>query len=381
MIADETSTPCTADIVVIGAGPAGAVAAAESAARGHDVLLVDRAAFPRAKVCGCCLGPAGVEILHRLGLGDLATSATPLARVMLGTSSGAVNLPFQGSRVLGRDRLDPALIDEAVTRGVRTRFGVRARVTPTGEVRLDDGRILSPRAVVVADGLAGGSLADLSGFDWTISPSARFGAGAVVPSTSDAPTPGDLLMLVDAIGYLGVVRLPDHRIDLAAAFDAPRVRRIGGPAAAAAMLLERHGMPHLAELAAAARWRGTPTLARRRRCVARGSTVCIGDAAGYVEPFTGEGMTWAMRSGVEVAAFIDASLAAGRPLDGWHARHRRLFRLHHQRCRLVARTVRHPRLLHRGAAILSGLEPMRRLLPRLATGAVRLHTPTTGGAA
>jgi len=390
MIADPTSMPSAAEIVVLGAGPAGAVAAAELAARGRDVLLVDRATFPRPKVCGCCLGPAGVGILASLGLDDLLATATPLAQVSLGTASGTVDLPFEGSRVLGRDRLDPALIEAAVARGVRTRFGVRGTVTPDDRVRLGAGpdgeASITPAAIVVADGLAGGSLAEHPDFEWTIAAGSRFGAGVVVDATADAPRAGDLLMLVDAIGYLGVVRLPDDRIDLAAAFDAPRVRVAGGPATAAAALLARHGMPRLAGLASRARWRGTPTLARRRRCVGRGVIACIGDAAGYVEPFTGEGMTWAMRSGVEAAAFIDAALAAGRPLDGWHDRHRRLFRHHHRRCRLVARSVRHPRLLHRGAAMLAGLAPIRRMLARVVTGAARPVTTsppalTTSGAA
>jgi flavin-dependent dehydrogenase len=221
----------------------------------------------------------------------------------------------------------------------------------------------------VADGLAGGSLTDLPEFGWTIAEASRFGAGAVVDATGDAPPHGDLRMLLDSIGYLGIVRLPDDRVDLAAAFHASAVRRVGGPAEAAARLLERHAMPALAAEARSARWQGTPTLTRRRRRVAAGPIACIGDAAGYVEPFTGEGMTWAMRSGVEVATFIDAALATGQSLDGWNTRHRRLFARHHRRCRLVARTVRHPGLIHHGAALLSRIAPIRTALPRYLTGA------------
>ncbi len=371
MIARAASNSTSSEIMVIGAGPAGAVAAAELASRDHGVRLVDRATFPRTKVCGCCLAPAGIEVLQRLGLDDLVASATPLTQVTLGSESGKIRLPFVGSRVVGRDRLDLAIIEAAIARGVRTSFGTRAIVTPDAAVRLDDEPPCTPAAIIVADGLAGGALAELPEFDWTLTTTGRFGAGVVVDSTDDAPPPGHLQMLVERLGYLGVVRLPDDRIDLAAAFDARRVREVGGPAHAAATLLAQHDMPALAEVARRARWRGTPTLSRRRRMVARGWIACIGDAAGYVEPFTGEGMTWAMRSGVEIAAVVDAALSDGTSLDRWRSVHARLFAPHHRRCRIVARAVRHPRLLHHGAAWLSSISPWRRRLAGIATGATR----------
>ncbi len=368
MIARAASNTTSPEILVIGAGPAGAVAAAELAGRGRNVLLVDRATFPRPKVCGCCLAPAGVAVLDRLELADLVASATPLRQVTLGTDAGAIDLPFEGSRVLGRDRLDPALIETAISRGARTAFDTRARIRRNGTVDLND-TTCTPAAIVVADGLAGGSLAGRPEFDWSVATTGRLGAGVVFDPTIAAPAPGELHMLVDRVGYLGIVRLPDDRIDLAAAFDARRARDAGGPAVAAAMLLTRHGMPMLGESARAARWRGTPTLSRRRRVVAQGSIACIGDAAGYVEPFTGEGMTWAMRSGVEVAAVVDAAIAEGTSLETWRSVHRRLFAHHHRRCRIVARAVRHPRLLHHGASWLSSISPWRRRLAGLATGA------------
>ena len=55
------------DVVVIGAGPAGSSAAIAAARAGGRVLLAERSCFPRTKVCGCCLGPAGVAALGRLG--------------------------------------------------------------------------------------------------------------------------------------------------------------------------------------------------------------------------------------------------------------------------------------------------------------------------
>ena len=56
------------DAVVVGAGPAGSTTAAHLASRGHDVLLIDRARFPREKVCAEYISPGGAAILERLGV-------------------------------------------------------------------------------------------------------------------------------------------------------------------------------------------------------------------------------------------------------------------------------------------------------------------------
>ena len=71
MITAEEAAARSWDAVVVGAGPAGSVAARELARRGVSVLLVDKATFPRAKVCGCCLNAAALDTLAKIGLADL----------------------------------------------------------------------------------------------------------------------------------------------------------------------------------------------------------------------------------------------------------------------------------------------------------------------
>ena len=71
------------DAVVIGAGPAGALTARELARLGLRVLLVDRAKFPRNKVCGCCLNGAALAALRELGLGSIADAGVPLTDMKL----------------------------------------------------------------------------------------------------------------------------------------------------------------------------------------------------------------------------------------------------------------------------------------------------------
>jgi flavin-dependent dehydrogenase len=72
-----TEIKSTWEVVVIGAGPAGSIAARECAKQGLRTLLVDKAAFPRPKVCGCCLNANAMATLERLGLGGAVARLGP----------------------------------------------------------------------------------------------------------------------------------------------------------------------------------------------------------------------------------------------------------------------------------------------------------------
>src|SRR5688572_19974329 len=77
MIHGKTMTLHDPEILIIGAGPGGAVAAWALAQRGHDVLMIDRATFPRDKTCGDGLTPLAVQALHHIGVYDQIAAAKP----------------------------------------------------------------------------------------------------------------------------------------------------------------------------------------------------------------------------------------------------------------------------------------------------------------
>ncbi len=374
--------------IVSGAGPAGAAAAIRLAARGLNILLLDAAAMPRPKLCGCCLSGAAVRELSLLGeiaagskaaacrspTGLFPPETLPLERVRLATAGIEAVLPLPGGGVISREALDTAAVRAAIAAGVA--WLPETRAVSVSETEAEPARVviagragpsatLSGEVVIMAAGLAdtvrtpAAAVAGNTGNQ--VAAGSRLGLGTTLPAGTAGPPRGELLMAVSRQGYCGVVRLEDGRIDIAAAVDRGLVASAGGPAAAVAAILTASGgqraagLPaDLASLLAAASLRGTPPLTRRQPVAsAAGRILRVGDAAGYVEPFTGEGMGWALAS----ARLVDEALApAVKPAGAlaespagaavrYATAHRRHFDVHHARCRRVSLVVRRPWLV------------------------------------
>lgn len=338
------------DVVVIGAGPAGAIIAREAVRRGLSVLLVDQAAFPRPKVCGCCLNAAALGILDRVGLGAVPArlQAQPLHTFQWAAGRRRVALPLPRGAAVSRAAFDAALIEEAVRRGVEFLPEVCATLDPeSGRLRRV---ILRPRGaaecvdakvVVVADGLNGHALSRHRGYESVAEPASRLGAAAVAVQAPAWYGPGTIFMACGTGGYVGLVRLEDGRLNIAAAFDPACIKRLGGLGPAAAHILHQTDFPMIDGFSRLV-WRGTPALTRRRARVAGDRFFIIGDATGYVEPFTGEGMAWAMGSAVAMAPLVCEAVSRWTPslAARWALRHRTLVGRRRVRCRWIARSLR-----------------------------------------
>lgn len=161
-------------------------------------------------------------------------------------------------------------------------------------------------------------------------------------------------MAVGREGYCGLVGVEGARVAAAAAAGPAFVRRCGGAGHAAVRLLREAGAPVPAALENAG-WRGTPYLTRQRRPRAHGALLLVGDAAGYAEPFSGEGMAWALESGTAATGVALEALAGVERADvdrRWNRFHRRRIGRRHRRSRWIARALRHPRPVAAGVRLL-----------------------------
>ena len=315
-------------VVVIGAGPAGALAALELARQGVPVLLVERRRFPRWKVCGACLSGQALAALTAAGQGPLLDhlGARPLRSVQLGLQGAQAELALPAGRVLSRMALDQGLVQAAVAAGATLVPEVTAELGPADPgaraVQLRRGRestTVQAELVLVAAGLVHRCLQAVPEVVSRVQPGSRIGAGCLLPGPNQGPQDramaaygdGRLHMAIGRHGYVGLVRLEDGALNVAAAFDGAALAAAGGPAAAASQVLCEAGFAPLPALALAA-WQLTPALTRSNRPLAGDRYLLLGDAAGYVEPFTGEGMGWAL-----MAALSSTPLALAALGDGW----------------------------------------------------------------
>ena len=353
------------DAVVIGAGVGGAIAARELARTGHKVLLVDKRGFPRRKVCGACLNLAALRILDQLGLGDLVDSlgGQPLDRFFLKQGSRSLSLLLPGGRALSREAFDTGLVAAAIQAGVEFLPEVTASLTAKAsgghEVRLTQlGQdvVLRPKAIVVAAGLGGIPSAESSEWKTSVSRLSRVGTGCTIDDSSREYSPGTIWMAASRQGYVGLVRVEEGRLNLAASLDRQLLRDMGSPAEAARHILESAQFVVPRELPSA-EWQGTVPLTRNTSPVAVHRTFLIGDAAGYVEPFTGEGMTWAMLSGQCVTKWVQLAIrnddSSHEAAECWCREYRQGIQKRQRFCRMATRLIRSPAAMKCGMEILT----------------------------
>lgn len=302
------------DLLVAGAGPAGALLAQRVAADGLAVLLVDRQSFPRDKVCGGCLSARTLEELHRAGLGAFVDSlgATSLRRLRLGGWGRTADLSLPGGIAVSRRALDAALVEAAIASGAhflpRHAVGIGPVCGDTREIELISTTSRhTARARIVADASGLGSrLVSVATVRRSRRP--RIGCNAVVEAANEAYRPGTIYMAVGRSGYVGATRLEDGRLNVAAALD-QRAMRDHGPGALVDEVLREAGFGSI-EATTSASWSGTPVLSQQPRQRAGERVFSVGDAAGYVEPFTGEGVGWALRSAALLAPIVSRAVSS-----------------------------------------------------------------------
>jgi flavin-dependent dehydrogenase len=377
------------DALVIGAGPAGALAARQAALIGKRVLLVDSKSFPRPKVCGACLNGQALAVLKSVGLAALpgALGGLALNQFDVRSNGRGVRLALPEGIAVSRLRFDAALVEGAIAAGAEFLPETAALL---GEVPASDReeartvalrfrdahpREAHARVVLVADGLAHPSLRDCTEFSSRVARHARIGLGLVVAESPDAYTPGTIFMAVARQGYVGLVRVEEGLLNVAAAIEPDFIKKHGSPAGALTAVIEEAGFPAIPALGETD-CQGTLPLTRRTTPVAARRALVLGDAAGYVEPFTGEGMAWALAAATAATPFIERGLLkwdAAVERD-WQRLLRRVVLRRQRWCRLLALTLRHP------LAMRIVLETVS-LVPSLAAPIIRsLNRPPTANA-
>lgn len=362
----------TYDVLVVGGGPAGAAAAYALAMHGHDVLVVERKRFPRDKTCGDALTPRAVHTLHEMGLGpQLApfhrfTGLRTLAHGRQVALTWPDHQTFQDhGYVIKRHTLDKLVLDHAVSVGATIQDGTEAvspiiergfvRGAMLREAAADATSSVRARYVVVADGANsrfGRSLGTTRAKGWPFATAIRgywesplhtepwIESTLAVTDRDGRPLPGYgwVFPLGDGTVNVGVGLLSTYRD-----FKSVNTTQLLDAFVASASL----------------RWELTsesPTDEPRAARLPMGGSVgpksgptylVVGDAAGTVNPFNGEGIAYAYETGRMAADVLNEALSTNDPraLTQYARQLDDTYGLYFKVARLFARVVGRPQVL------------------------------------
>jgi flavin-dependent dehydrogenase len=361
------------DVVIAGAGPAGALAALILARAGLRVRVFDRATFPRHKLCGDTLNPGALAVLQRhVDVAPLMSLSDPLDGMVLTGPGGIAIRAAYGrglhGRAITRQVLDQWLINQAVDAGAVLEENVAIT-----DARMADGRVAGvvvghgdrsvahpSRMVIAADGRRS-TLAVSRGLSAQPRRPRRWAIGAYFSDVAGRTRLGE--MHVRGTHYIGVAPLPHGATNACLVVphqhgDAP----IGDPLALLRGHLDRD--PDLGARFREARPIAPPSvlgpMAVDARAAGEPGLLLAGDAAGFIDPMTGDGLRFAL-AGAELAAGVACDVIAGRTaIDRAHldlAATRRTTFLNKWRFNRALRSlVASPRGV-RLAAVLAGVAP------------------------
>lgn len=316
------------DVAILGAGPAGSTLAALLVRKGVSVVIVDRDAFPRDKVCGEFLSYDVVPILEAMGvlrqIDDLGAEPIRRCRVVLGSLVHEFEFP-QPARGISRYNLDDLLLSRAAEYGARRYDGWTAERVQPGDkplvtIRSEDGEVqtIAPKIVVGAWGRWGRIDRHLGRAFTRDRVHRHYGFKRHYrrrPGDADTIT----LYPFDR-GYLGVSSVEDDQTNICGLVHMNRLMGLRGGWEKFTEILgeERPEIGEVFESSEPAQehFLSSDPVIFAAKSPLHQNIVMVGDAAGLIDPLAGDGMAIGIQSALLAAGSIFQKLQGGRIAEG-----------------------------------------------------------------
>lgn len=315
------------DVIVVGAGPAGAATASALARQGHDVLLLDRSAFPRDKACGDAIPSAAVRLMYKLGMQERVEEAVArgelyaVDKLLLASPRGIeLTAELNSDPSEPKNYVAPRLYYDAILQRHAVTEGAEFRVAQVTGPILDDGRVVGVHArtedknealraklVIGADGVTSAIARGLRS-DSHLDHHRAVALRAYLEGIEELPRTIEFYLYNEILpGYAWVFPMGGGRANVGLGMRLDKFRRNKGDLKK--MLSHFLALPNIkkrlmngGELTGVKTWQlnfGSQANVRR----AYPGALLIGDAAGFIDPLTGGGIYNALVS-ADIAADI-----------------------------------------------------------------------------
>jgi menaquinone-9 beta-reductase len=341
-------------------------------------------------VCGGCLNRRAIGSLERLGvLAQLqAIGCASIQSLHLQILETSVQWVVPQMLSVRRSSLDTMLVAESIRNGAQfidQAHGqlVEPETDPVGlseshppqtiRIRVqkeDTINHVHAKSVLVASGLTRSSLKNSEKWPSQVHEGSRIGVQCLVRSQyARFYADNQLHMLVGRNGYVGICKTDGDYVDIAAALDPGSIQPLGGIEQVVRGILSDCNAQAM-DWPDTTHWMATPALTRTSQRAASHRVFLIGDALGYVEPFTGEGMSWALAGAEAVIPFVKQISQHGwrdEMAEQWNDRACQQRMTLQRTCRWLANRLRRPKSAAWVLQACNWIPPLRATIIRKTT--------------